>query len=445
MDFTKTLLNNPKILILGAGITGTALIEFLKNNKADIFLFDEKPSSIQEIVQFYELNETLQNIKFDLVLKSPGIKPTHPVHKFLINSKIPIYSEIEFAKFFFKGKILGITGTDGKSTTTALTFHILKSYYPKTEMGGNIGFPFVSFCKKDLDFAVLELSSYQLDDSNFLNLDSTAFLNLAPDHLERHIKMENYMEAKKKIINRVDKNSFFITSEKLFPSLNFEKLNSPTKLKIFGYNKNLDAFIDLVNQKIITKEFTYSYKEFKLKGSHNLENLAVSILLAESVEVPSNSIQESIQNFEGLKYRFQFIKNWNGMEIINDSKSTNIHSLLSGISGIKNESLILFLGGKEKGEELNPLLNRLKELNLNLFLFGEAREKWFSEIKKAKPEKVFVYETLEECISQSRKILETEKIEKLIFSPACASFDQFKNFEDRGEKFNSLIEKYFPT
>ncbi len=445
MDFTKILSNNPNILILGAGITGTALIKFLEQEDCQLFLFDEKKIDSVKIKQFQELSENFKNIKFDLILKSPGIKPTHPVHEFLLQSKIPIYSEIEFAKFFFKGNILGITGTDGKSTTTALTNHIIKSFFPKTEMGGNIGLPFVSFCKKDLDFAILELSSYQLDDSNLLNLNSTAFLNLAPDHLERHITMENYKEAKKKIINRENKNSFFVTSEKLLPNLEFEKLNSPTQLKIFGYKKNLDAFINTDQQRIITNIFSYPYKNFRLKGNHNLENLAASILLSESVGVPSNSIQESIKSFEGLKYRFQFIKNWNGIEIINDSKSTNIHSMLSGISGIKNENLILYLGGKEKGEELTPLLNRLKEINSTIFLFGEAREKWFSEIQKTKSEKVFLFETLEECISQTKKIIESEKIDKIIFSPACASFDQFKNFEDRGEKFNSLIEKYFPS
>jgi UDP-N-acetylmuramoylalanine--D-glutamate ligase len=175
MDFTKTLSSSPKILILGAGITGSALVEFLKKQDTELHLFDEKLTSYESIKVWNQLDESFKKLKFDLILKSPGIKPTHPVQEYLVKLNFPLFSEIEFAKFFFKGKIIGITGTDGKSTTTALTSHFVKSYFPKSKMGGNIGLPFVSFCTEDLDYAILELSSYQLDDSNFLNLNSSAF------------------------------------------------------------------------------------------------------------------------------------------------------------------------------------------------------------------------------------------------------------------------------
>ncbi len=433
--------NKNSILVAGAGVTGKAVIEFLKKFDVQIYLYDERREEIPDVISFQELNEEMKKINFSLIIKSPGIKPDNLVLKFFRNKKIPIRSEIEIARSFFKGKIIGITGTDGKSTTTALAHHIIQSKFPKTKMGGNIGFPFISFCQEDLNFAVLELSSYQLEDSDFLDLDISAFLNLATDHLERHKTMENYREAKKKIINRKDKNSFFIVNEKLKPSLELEKLNLQTQILEFGFKEISNSKINFENSTIQTNKFTYSTEKFSLQGLHNLENLAATILIAELCGVEPEKIHESYENFSGLLFRFQRIKKSETKEFINDSKSTNIHSLLSGIAGVsKSEKILLILGGKQKGESLEPLIKRLVEINVEIILFGEARDFWEIELKNTLNEKLFVVENLEDAIQKSTSL----NFAKMIFSPACASFDQYQNFEERGRHFNSLIEEFYP-
>ena len=184
MNFKNILKNKPRVLVIGGGITGKAVVEFLKKFDCEILLVDGKPQpSICGISYFPDSIELSALGEIQLAVKSPGFKPSHPLVVKLNEAGIPIVSEITLARSFFRGKIIGITGTDGKSTTTALTFHIIQKSFPKSKMGGNIGVPFIEFCEEDLDFAVLELSSYQLDDSDYLNLDISAILNIAPDHL----------------------------------------------------------------------------------------------------------------------------------------------------------------------------------------------------------------------------------------------------------------------
>lgn len=445
MNLENLFLSAKRILVLGGGITGKSVISFLKQFPFEIFLVDAKPdSSIKDVSYFPEDSNLAIFGEIDIAIKSPGFKPSHPLILQLKEKQIPLVSEIQLARHFFKGKILGITGTDGKSTTTALTYHILNQSFPNSKMGGNIGLPFIEFCQENLDFAVLELSSYQLDDSDFLNLDYSAILNIAPDHLERHGTMENYLEAKKKIINRTNSNSYFITNQRLFPKLNLEKLNLSGKVLLFGESEDTNAKINLDNSEIITNQFSYSTKNFPLHGKHNLENLAASILLCESAGCNPKDIQFSIANFQGLLYRFQKIKEWNRITFINDSKSTNIHSMLSGLAGIKQETpIILILGGKQKQEELAPMLNRLQELNAKVFLIGQARLHWEKDLSNCLGNRLIVCENLADAVKSIREKVNESKYEMIIFSPACASFDQYKNFEERGKHFTDLVNEYF--
>jgi UDP-N-acetylmuramoylalanine--D-glutamate ligase len=442
----KDLLNKkPRVLVIGGGITGKAVVDFLKKFNCEVLLLDAKPQpNISGISYFPEPTPLASLGLIDLAIKSPGFKPTHPILSQLRAADVPILSEIGLARYFFHGKIIGITGTDGKSTTTALTYHIVSKSFPKSKMGGNIGVPFIEFCQEDLDFAVLELSSYQLDDSDFLNLNIAAILNIAPDHLERHGTMENYLEAKKRIINRENPNSVFVTNKRLFEKLNLAQINFKGKLALFGETSDATGKILLDEAKIITEKFTYSTKEFPLEGKHNLENLAASILLAEASGCLPKNIQTAISDFTGLLYRFQKIKTWNGIIFINDSKSTNIHSMLSGLAGIKSQTpIILILGGKQKNEELYPLTNRLKELNVEVFLIGEARLHWEKELFECLKEKLHVKENLTQAVKAIREKINEIKVEMIIFSPACASFDQYNNFEERGKHFTDLVNQYF--
>ncbi|MCE9500947.1 MAG: UDP-N-acetylmuramoyl-L-alanine--D-glutamate ligase, partial [Leptospira sp.] len=331
--------------------------------------------------------------------------------------------------------------TDGKSTTTALTHHLIKKTFPDSRMGGNIGVPFTDFCEENSKFAILELSSYQLEDSPILNPFASAILNLAPDHLERHVTMENYLAAKRKIIP-TSPDHIFITSNSLMDRIFPSGFRPGCKIRSFGTEKKTDAFISPETMEIVSNQSRYSTRSFRLKGEHNLHNLAAAILLAESAGCKPADIESEISGFSGLPYRFQLIRTLNGIQFINDSKSTNLHSMLSGVKGIGADTpIILILGGRPKKEELFPLEAALKSQNAVVFLFGEAVHSWENALGEMLGGKMVVKENLEEVVSSLPATIRDNKTRLVIFSPACASFDQYKNFEERGAHFTKLISE----
>jgi UDP-N-acetylmuramoylalanine--D-glutamate ligase len=428
-----------RICVFGGGTTGLEVISFLKNHKKDFFLVDKNLESNEfPVFQDTESFESLP--KFSLIIKSPGISPLHPLLLSAQKQGIPILSEIALARAFFTGKILGITGTDGKSTTTSLTHHILSSIHPKTKIGGNFGIPFVQFCEEKLDFAVLELSSYQLEDSIPLGLDSSSFLNLANDHLDRHKTMENYKNAKLRIVSKENKDHTFIYNERLKNDINTSGFLC--KVKDFGTSSSCSARILVDEKKIVTHNFSYSIDEFPLLGFHNLENLAAAILLTESVDCSPELIQKSISNFKGLKYRFEKVHTYGDAVFINDSKSTNLHSLLSGIHGYtKDDRTVLLLGGRPKLEPIDDLVNKIKSLKpVKVFIYGEAGNVWRDSLSSIEVHIVPDPKSALEILYNEWKSLSPRYI---IFSPGCASFDLYKNFEERGRIYTDLVKEVF--
>lgn len=424
-----------KVAILGGGITGNAVAEFLKKKQIPYILID---ASFQEN-RFPNFSDKDFQVlpSFSLLVKSPGISPKHHLLQECKKRNIPILSEIELAKMFCKARLIGITGTDGKSTTTALTAHLIQGKFSKTKTGGNIGLPFISLCEEDLGIIVLELSSYQLDDSGQLNLEASALLNIAPDHLERHGTMENYIQAKMKIFDFENPSHLAVLNfrqKEIFPI----PTSATCKVKYFGKSKEADAKID--SERIYTKEFTYNTKNFPLKGKHNLENLASAILLAEYVGVEPEIIQARLESFSGLSHRFQKFLEYEGYTFINDSKSTNLHSMLSGIQGYENKFFILILGGIPKQEPLEPLIQILLTLNVEIFMFGKMCEIWKDELELKLKKKIISFYYLNDLIEFLIKNLKKYPPCEVVFSPAGASFDQFKNFEERGNFFMNQVQ-----
>ncbi len=356
---------------------------------------------------------------------------------------IPVLSEIEFASYFFTGKIIGITGTDGKSTTTSLSFHLLYHVLGNAKMGGNIGTPFIEFCEDDLDYAVLELSSYQLDDSEYVPIWSGAILNIAQDHLERHKTMENYIHAKWKIVDPRNSHYTLVLNQRQ-KNLFTERNQISGQTVYFGFSKEADACIDVESKSIKTKNAVYSYTGFSLEGAHNLENLAASILLVESVCKNHSQIQSAIETFQGLPHRFQKFHVWNGIQFINDSKSTNLHSMLSGLKGFSSkDKIVLILGGQPKKEDYEELFERIEELNCIVLLFGDAREVWENDLQEIVKDQYFSFDALPELVHFLKKLIHLNSIDYVVFSPAGASFDRYKNFEERGNHFMSLVKDTF--
>jgi UDP-N-acetylmuramoylalanine--D-glutamate ligase len=448
----SALLPLDHFLVLGGGLSGEAAGQLLLRNGKRVSLADKDTSPkanspFHKVILDTDVQSALQGIQ--MVIKSPGISPKHPILTEAIVRKIPILSEIYLGRLFFNGLIIGITGTDGKSTTTALTHHLIKAKFPNSEVGGNLGLPFTQFCDKKLDLAVLELSSYQLEDSPNLKLTSSAILTLAPDHLERHKTMHRYALAKWKIAFHENKSHTLITQKSVLDGMPEARTQFQGKLLLFGKNEQIR--IDGLANRIISPNGSYDTTFYKLPGYHNLQNLSVAIALAESVGLSPLEIQSSIGTFTGLPHRFQSVSKesflsdrFKNTNFINDSKSTNFHSMLSGISGYtKNDNLYLIVGGDPKQESLVPFFNRLGELNAKVFVYGKAALAWKNEFIAQKIQSVTFVSNIEEALIHIKSEINKDIECLVILTPAAASFDQYKNFAERGDHFVSLVKEHF--
>ncbi|MEM7183954.1 MAG: UDP-N-acetylmuramoyl-L-alanine--D-glutamate ligase [Spirochaetota bacterium] len=437
----NSLAKEKNIAVLGAGITGLAVVKTLQKRGYPVTLISDTKPDLPLDITYIKDNLPFEAKSLQLLIKSPGIPPKHSILQQAKREGIAIQSEIEWSRRHFSGKVVGITGTDGKSTTTALVQSLFASTYPKTKMGGNIGIPFCQFCEEDLQYAILELSSYQLEDSQQLAMDSTALLNLANDHLERHKTARNYLRAKLKILDSGNDNRPFVTSIHM-KDIILQERDLPTHSYYFGETKGCHAQILAKEAKIAGLATNYDTSQFPLLGKHNLENLAAAILLAELNGVKSQHIQEQIAKFNGLAHRFQIVQVKQGVTFINDSKATNLNSLLAGLKGFaKRHRLILILGGEPKQEPLDPLLAELQGRSLLVYLYGQARNTWRTELQKNLGENLIIAEDLQTVMEDVSQKLKKQYYQTVLFSPGCASFDQYKNFVERGESFINFVKK----
>lgn len=449
----------PRFIILGGGISGTAVWNFFQNlgMSAEAILVD-KNHGIKDSLE--NAQEYLLDRHSQQLIKSPGIPPQHPWIQIAKEKGITILSELDFGLQYAKGTILGITGTDGKSTTTALTHHLLQHSLPHLtiEIGGNIGKAFTSFCNQNWDVAVLELSSYQLEDSQEGPCRIAAILNLAPDHLDRHGTMENYAKAKSKIISKNNPNSLLVTNARSFYYFQPHLQDFTGQIHMFHSlveDKNpLEkdsritkiATISIKENWIQTNQFTYRTDKFPLSGFHNLENLAASLLLCEAYGSSCHKLQEALETFPGLPHRFERFLKVGEWEFINDSKSTNLHSLLSWLKNFPfhEKSLHLIMGGRPKGESLDEFFKFVFNKPLFIYVYGEAATIWKKDFLSHKV-KAYFCNTIKESLIQIQAHYKKNKNSPtvVVLSPACSSFDQYTNFEERGDVFKDDIKQFF--
>ncbi|WP_165778807.1 UDP-N-acetylmuramoyl-L-alanine--D-glutamate ligase [Leptospira perolatii] len=443
MNFPTSLLGQ-RVLVLGGGVSGLAALRLLREKQAVPLLSDAQKISEVSDLQIPENTPLADLLPLSLIIKSPGISWENPIVAQARQLAIPIVSEVEFARAYFSGRIVGVTGTDGKSTTTSLIRHLISKDFPGTEAGGNLGLAFSDFCLKPIPVAVLELSSYQLEDSSPLHLNVSVLLNLAPDHLERHKTLDNYFGAKAKIADAANPRHTFITNSRLYKE-RIQSLAWKCRILTFGREEDSSARILEDEQKIRTLTVEYDVSKFHLPGSHNLENLAASILAAEAMEADPKSIQAMLETFQGLPHRFQMAGKAADVQFINDSKSTNLHSMLAGMKGWKfRKSTCLILGGRTKKEDITPLKEFLKDKIGWVILFGEAKEEWGSELSQILGTHLILKDDLEESFSWLKNAVRSglARLTHVVFSPACASFDQYKNFEERGNHFLNLVSTW---
>ena len=412
-----------KILIYGLGKSGISSFRFLRN-KADIYLFDDLKNTHPKQISKLKLLK----IKFDIIIISPGINIFNcKLSKFLKLNKKKIYTDLDVFFTFYKNKCITITGTNGKSTTAKILYEVLKDQKKDVRLIGNIGNPPLNEKKisKNTIF-VIEASSYQLDYSQLFSSKYSIILNIKPDHLERHKTLQNYVDAKFKLLDSQSKSCLaFVKSDDVLISRKLKTKKFNCKIVKVNTKKNYNDFLEIKNKYFLTES--------------NRENLSFIIELAKKLKLKNYLLQKTIKNFKGLKYRQQIILQKKNLTIINDSKST---SFSSSVGMFKKASNILWLLGGiyKKGDKLE--LKKKDLSNVTAFIYGENKNFFIKQLRSKV--KFKNYKNLQDAVKNVFSIIKKKSSVKytILFSPCAASFDRFKNFEERGLYFNRLVKRF---
>jgi UDP-N-acetylmuramoylalanine--D-glutamate ligase len=424
MNENSNIFINKKILIYGMGKSGISTFNFLKKYN-NIFLFDDNKNLKSKITSYNKI----QKSKFDIIILSPGIDLNRcRLKNFLKKNLKIIYTDLDVFYSFYTNQCITITGTNGKSTTCQLFYEILKKQGFDAKLAGNIGYPILSIKNiKHKSIFVIEASSYQLEYSKLFNSKYAAILNISADHLERHKTLAKYISAKFKLIKNQKKNSIAFIN-KYDDHINTKIKKNNYKSKIVKVNTKLnDKFLDIFNNNYFL-------------SSSNRENLSFVLEMSKKFKIKKRVLINVIKRFKGLRYRQQIIFDDKNISIINDSKSTSYASSLEMLKRLNNVYWIL--GGiPKKGDKLN--LPKIYYKNIKGFIFGKNYKKFSLELKNKIKSKKFsnLKKALNEVLQEIKKDDSTKKT--ILFSPAAASFDNFKNFEDRGFYFDKLIKKYY--
>ena len=401
---------NKKVAVFGLGISGQQCALFLKKNGAVVVGYDDKVKF--DKIDNIDLN-TADLTEFDFIVVSPGIPNHHPICVGAIKQGVPLIGEVELLwQSNPNATYIGITGTNGKSTTTALISHILTGAGVKNCVGGNFGTPAVALEKSEV--YILEMSSYMLERIPNMNFDIGVFLNITPDHLSWHETMDNYYNAKKKIFNNM-------SSENVAVICNDDE-----------YGKKLEGEIATPKKVIVSKnDITKSYQY--LSGDHNNQNIACAVAVCKSLNIDDDVIESGINSFTGLKHRQQFVAEIDNNTFINDSKATNPTATEKALSAYNN--IYWIAGGEKKSDdftELDTCISNVKKA----FLIGVDANAIGSYLDNKK----IPYEISNDMDTATKSAHSQAGGNVILLSPACASFDQFKNFEDRGDKFIEIVK-----
>ena len=438
-----------KIAILGAGESGIGAAILAQKKGFDVFVSDcgtIKENYIEQLqkynIPFEQGHHTEEKILLsDEVIKSPGIKNNAPLILKLVEKGIPVISEIEFAARYTNAVKVCITGSNGKTTTTELIYKIFKDAGLNVAIAGNVGKSFaLQVAENDYDYYVIELSSFQLDNMYKFKAEIAILLNVTPDHLDRYdYKMQNYTDSKFRITQNQTKDDLFIycaddpiTAEEVKKRTFTQKL-APFSIKneqVTGsYINNGNMIIKLENN-----EAVISTADFQLEGQHNMYNSMAAGIAAMACNIRSNSIRKSFETFKGLEHRLEHFLSVRGVEFVNDSKATNVNSVWYALESIKTK-VILILGGIDKGNDYSELFSLVKQKVKAIVALGVDNK----PIHDAFDGMVEVIDTrsMENCVKTC--FLLADKGDTVLLSPACASFDLFTCYEDRGEQFKECV------
>ncbi len=440
-----------KIVILGAGESGTGAAILAQNKGLDVFVSDsgkiqEKYKQILLNYQIYfeeKQHCEIQILSAQEVIKSPGISEKTSIIKKLKEKRIPIISEIEFAARYTHAKMLCITGSNGKTTTSLMLYHMMKKAGLNVGLGGNVGKSLAwQVAKENFDYYVVELSSFQLDGMFQFKANVAILLNITPDHLDRYdYQMQNYVDSKFKITQNLNENDVFVycaDDEILKKEVELRSLKS--KCFPFSVKKQIKQGAWIEKEQLIIdcnkSNMSMNVKNLSLKGMHNLYNAMATGIVGSVLQIEKDVIRESLQDFRAVNHRLEELPTLQGIRFINDSKATNVNSTWYALDSIK-QTVVWIVGGVDKGNDYSILFDLVKQKVKAMICLGTNNEK----IHAAFNDKVKIIvdaNSMSKAVKQACKI--AQKGEVVLLSPACASFDLFTSYEDRGNQFKNEVK-----
>ena len=439
-----------KIVVLGAGESGVGAALLAKKIGFDVLVSDAGPISeagklelsTNEIVWEEKGHSMDEILSADTIIKSPGIPEKTRVMEEIRKAGIKVVSEIEFAKPFSKGKTICITGSNGKTTTSLLIHHILKKAGFDVALAGNIGQSYArQVANEDREWYVLELSSFQLDDMHDFKANVAVLTNITADHLDRYdYKIENYIQSKFRIINNLSADDWFIYNaddDVIMKELATKKITMNTAPFSLKNEENMAAFADEKQLTInIKQQLIMSIHELALKGKHNTQNALAAGIAGRLLEIRKEVVRESLGDFVNAEHRMEFVAKVNGIEFINDSKATNINATWFALESM-DKPTIWIVGGVDKGNDYNELTALVKEKVKAIICLGLDNKKIIEAFSG-------IVDTIVEANSALEAVAFAyqlgSKEEVVLLSPACASFDLFENYEDRGNQFKKAVK-----
>ena len=448
------ILKDKRVLVLGLGISGLSIIKAINKLGVDIVVYDAKSEEelkelLQQIkdikIEYYLGNDEIKLEGIDLAVKSPGIPPYDPLVKRIIDENIEVVSDIELAyRISPTQNIISITGTNGKTTTTMLTGEIFKKAKLNTYVVGNIGVGILDKiidAKKD-DAFIVETSSFQLEYTKYFKPKVSTILNITPDHIDWHGSYENYKRAKLKAVKNLNYEDFVVLN---YDDIYLKSIINDIKSNVilFSTNNLLDKGIYIEKENIIInngidKTKLMSIEDIKLIGKHNLENALASVGIALAMGIDIDIIRKTLSSFEGVEHRLEFVSRKNGINFYNDSKGTNPDASIKAIEAIE-KPIILIAGGYDKGSLFDEFIKVCKGKEKALILLGHTKRKIEETAIRYGIDNIHLVENMKDAVDLAYKL--GIRGDNVLLSPACASWDMYKNFEERGCDFKTNVHQ----
>lgn len=437
-----------KVLILGLSKSGISAAKYLNKHGADVFITELREKKDSDVLILEELNSLGINVEMGghsqsfiegsyVAITSPGIPPKSEIFQKLQEQKIKVISEVELAYQESSSPFIAITGTNGKTTTTALASHILSQEY-KAPACGNIGNPPSDLIDEKVDYFVCEMSSYQIATSNSFRAQIACWLNFTPDHLDWHGGLENYFDAKAKLFKVPQNPAFAIFNGKDEKLLEFSK-ECPSEVFFFAketdnnccYVKN-DAIYFKRNK---NEERIIDLKDCPLVGEHNYQNIMCAVIIAKLVGLKNETIKNAIMTFKSPEHRLEFVTEFDGIKFYNDSKATNPEAAIVAIKSFNDTNAVLIAGGRDKNTDLTEFCQEIKSHITTVILIGEATQRFEENLNKNGFSNIINEKSMGDAIDKAISL----KPQVVLLSPACASFDMFGSYEERGKVFKEYV------